>query len=233
MVCIGVIKLEDYEAWIKSLGYDREWIVQATQSEVYRYITVESARLGMFSVPMTYDTYVVVANSAFTSINELAKALDSRIPVGFSVYLGFGDSYLDALSNLRPLDEHSGFSLGDITKVGEPTVVAHLDLDNYTRLARDRGFRYISGYIIEYIYGAKKACLMHGGFAHYAGGDNVICFIPREALVEYVNNAVGNGVKAGIGVARRPRDALTLAAQALDLIRAGGCGVKTCVLSDE
>jgi GTP cyclohydrolase III len=29
MIRIGVVRLEDYESWIRSLGYDREWKVQA------------------------------------------------------------------------------------------------------------------------------------------------------------------------------------------------------------
>jgi GTP cyclohydrolase III len=32
MIRLGVIQLKDYENWIKSLGFDREWIVQATQA---------------------------------------------------------------------------------------------------------------------------------------------------------------------------------------------------------
>jgi GTP cyclohydrolase III len=74
--------------------------------------------------------------------------------------------------------------------------------------------------------------MAYGGIAHYAGGDNVICFIPYHLLSNYLSSVTIDGAKIGIGIAKKPRDALKLAAQALDLIRTGKCDKKMCVLRE-
>jgi GTP cyclohydrolase IIa len=64
MIRVGLVHLKDYESWIKSIGYDREWVIQATQATIYRSLVVESAKRGMFSIPLTYDSYIVIINAA-------------------------------------------------------------------------------------------------------------------------------------------------------------------------
>jgi len=232
MVCLGAIHLKNYENWIKALGYDREWLVQATQAEVYKYITIESAALGMFSIPLTYDVYLVILNSVAVHFNRLVKALETKIPIEFNVYLGFGETYLTALSNLKPLGELDTSVVNGVKEFNDVTVVSHLDLNSYNDMLARKGLQYVNEFLTELVYTMKKICMAYGGIAHYAGGDNVICFIPYHLLSNYLSSVTIDGAKIGIGIAKKPRDALKLAAQALDLIRTGKCDKKMCVLRE-
>jgi GTP cyclohydrolase IIa len=232
MVCLGAIHLKNYENWIKSLGYDREWLIQATQAEVYRYITMESAALGMFAIPLTYDVYLVILNSTVAYFNRLVKALEIKIPIEFNVYLGFGETYSAALNNLKPLGELDASVVNGVKEFNDITVVSHLDLNSYNNMLTGKGLQYVNELLTELVYTMKKTCMACGGVAHYAGGDNVICFIPHHLLSNYLSSVAIDDAKIGIGIAKKPRDALKLAAQALDLIRAGKCDKRICILRE-
>jgi GTP cyclohydrolase III len=65
----------------------------------------------------------------------------------------------------------------------------------------------------------RQASTKNGGLTYYAGGDNFICFVPCERIEVFLNIVVTDNIKAGVGIASKPRDALKLAAQALDIIR--------------
>jgi GTP cyclohydrolase IIa len=221
MIRVGLIRLEGYEGWIRSLGHDREWIVQATQAEVYRSLAIESAKAGMFSLPLTYDTYLVVINAAdVEGFKGLAHRLSGKAPVALSLYVGLGASYAEAMRRLRPLDE----AAEGLLKEGwlDETAAAHLDLDGYNKLASEGGFNYVEELVDATLRKAREASARHGGLAYYAGGDNVVCFVPCERLECFLDDVRVDGVKVGVGVALRPRDALALAARALDEIRLGG-----------
>jgi len=231
MIRIGLIRLEGYEGWIRSLGYDREWVVQATQAEVYRSLAIESAKVGMFSLPLTYDTYLVVINAAdVEDFKGLADRLSSRAPAALSLYVGLGPSYAEAMRRLRPLDEGAEGPL----KEGrlDETAAAHLDLDGYNKLASERGFNYVEELVGATLRRAREVSARHGGLAYYAGGDNVVCFVPCERLEGFLDDVRVDGVKVGVGVALRPRDALALAARALDEIRLGGRSREVLVLRE-
>jgi len=92
---------------------------------------------------------------------------------------------------------------------------------------------YISELITEITYAMKKSCAVFGGIAYYAGGDNIICFLPYSNLEAFLKSASFDNAKIGIGIAESPRAALKLAAQALDLIRSGKCSGSVCVLREE
>jgi GTP cyclohydrolase III len=59
----------------------------------------------------------------------------------------------------------------------------------------------------------------YGGLTFYAGGDNVISFMPSSTVKNFIDEIVTDSVKIGVGVASTPREALKLASTALDIIR--------------
>jgi GTP cyclohydrolase IIa len=220
MIRVGLIRLKDYEGWIKSLGYDREWIVQATQADLYRNLVIESAEAGMFSLPLTYDSYLVIINAVdIRGFEGLMSKLCDKAPVALTAYIGLGPSYPEAMGNLRALNG----ATEDIWGVDrlEETAAAHLDLDGYNRLVSDKGFHRVEELINVMLQRVKRVSAKHGGLAYYAGGDNIVCFIPCERLKGFLDDVWMESVKVGAGIALKPRDALMLAAQALDTIRQG------------
>jgi GTP cyclohydrolase IIa len=218
MIRVGLVHLKDYESWIKSIGYDREWVVQATQATIYRSLVVESAKMGMFSIPLTYDSYIVVINAArIENFIETMKSLRNEVPVAFNTYIGSGHSYAEAIENLK---EASKF-VENVEKVNdlEETAVVHLDLDGYNRFMHNMRFLDAEGLINMLFQKVRQASTKNGGLTYYAGGDNFICFVPCERIEVFLNIVVTDNIKAGVGIASKPRDALKLAAQALDIIR--------------
>ncbi|MDH5815488.1 MAG: GTP cyclohydrolase IIa [Candidatus Nezhaarchaeota archaeon] len=232
MIRLGLIHLSDYENWIKSMGYDREWMVQATQADIYRSLVIESAKVGAFSFPLTYDSYLTVINAVRSEdFERIVCELSSKVPIRLVAYIGLGETYVEAMKNMKEM--RRDMLEGD----SEETVVAHLDVDNYNEVISSKGFYYAKELIGEVIYEAKKISSKHGGLSYYAGGDNVICFIPSKHLKGFLGDLEGflndvetRSIKVGIGVAPKPRDALTLAAKALDHIRAQKFKVKTLLM---
>jgi len=226
MIVLGIIHLEKYREWIESLGYDREWIVQSTQAEIYRRMVVESSKAGMFSLPLTYDSYLVVINAVgVREFKEFISKISDEVPVTPKTYVGLGSSYPEAMRNLKILkDEEVGNEI-------EETVAVHLDLNGYCRLVESKGFHYAENLINTTLRRVRRISIKNGGLAYYAGGDNIICFIPCRNLEVFLRNVRMRGLKAGVGIASKPRDALTLAAEALRKIRIGKCGSKVLVIS--
>lgn len=217
MIRIGVVRLKDYESWIRSLGYDREWKVQAAQADLYKSLVLESAEVGMFSLPLTYDSYLVIINAAdIEDFKEVVDKLSHKVPVTLMAYVGLGCSYLEAMKRLRYLGETNGNSMEEKL---EDTVAVHFDLDGYNKLMSEKGLYHVEEFMSSALHKVRRASAEYGGLTYYAGGDNIICFVPRECLEGFISNVKAEGFKIGVGVAPRPRDALALAAQALDMIR--------------
>lgn len=216
MIKIGLIRLEDYESWIKSIGYDREWVVQAAQANMYRNLVLESAKMGAFSLPLTYDSYLTVLNAiSVKSFKELISKLSRGAPVGLRAYIGLGATYSEAMENVRELESH------ELSEDRENTVVVHLDLNGYYKLIDEKGWCYVCELIDEMVNSAKRMSAKHGGLVYYAGGDNVICFVPHNRLEGFLKDLKVEGIKVGVGLALKPRDALKLATKALEAIRTG------------
>ncbi len=218
MIRVGVVRLEDYENWIRSLGYDREWIVQAAQADIYRSLVIGSAEAGMFSLPLTYDSYLVIINAVdVEGFKDVVSKLSCKAPVALAAYVGLGPSYLEAVKRLRALSEacENALEEGEL----EDTVAVHLDLDGYNELVSNKGLYYVEELMSTTLHKVKRASAKYGGLAYYAGGDNIICFVPCKCLEDFLNEVRARDFKVGVGIAPRPRDALTLAAQALDAIR--------------
>jgi Uncharacterized conserved protein len=232
MIRLGVIQLKDYENWIKSLGFDREWIVQATQAHIYKHIVTKSAELELFSFPLTYDSYLVIINSMELSrFEKLFKAIEVTTPVPINAYLGLGTTYLEALNNIKPfLDTDKDYTPDDLN-AGFLVVVAHIDMDGYLRMIYEKGLSSAVSVMNELVYNIKKYCIRFGGIAYYAGGDNILCFIPYNFLNGFKENFNFKNVKVGIGVSKKPKGALKLATQALELIRDGRCS-NICILEE-
>ncbi|MEM2158466.1 MAG: GTP cyclohydrolase IIa, partial [Sulfolobales archaeon] len=58
-----LIKLTNYRTWTESLGYDREWIIQTTQSRIYHDLQLLSKEFKGFTLPMRYDIQIVLLPS--------------------------------------------------------------------------------------------------------------------------------------------------------------------------
>lgn len=218
MVRVGLIRLENYENWIKSLGHDREWRVQAFQASLYKNLIFMSTAIGAFSLPLTYDSYIIILNGINKNkFKNLLINLSRKIHINLKAYVGFGENYIEAIDKVKIFTEED-YTPSD--KSLEITVVAHLDLDDYYGLLNEKGWRDIYETIRKIVIDITETSIKQGGLAYYAGGDNIICFLPLknlEAFLEYVK--IMKNIKVGIGISEKPREALKLATKALETLR--------------
>lgn len=232
MIRVGVIHLKDYEKWIKQQGYDREWIIQSTQAELYRTIVEETANINAFSMPLTYDIFITILNSV--NVRDFANIIDKiehKISIKFDVYLGVGRDYIKAINTAKPMNIVND----DSDTQFDETVVVHFDLNNYNDIKTIHGFYYTLELVYDVLNFIRKSASGYGGIIYYAGGDNVINFIPSYHLDNFIKSIdeilkqLKISVKIGIGIALKPRHALKLAAQALDDIRLGRSVNRICI----
>ncbi|MCS7117088.1 MAG: GTP cyclohydrolase IIa [Nitrososphaerales archaeon] len=216
MIRVGIVRLDGYENWIKSLGYDREWVVQATQADVYKNLVIESANVGLFSFPLTYDSYLTVVNASdLEDFKIVAHSISKVVPTHLIVYFGLGSTYVEAMMNSKELKDFEDRGSNTL----EETLVAHLDLNGYNRSLADKGIYHVERIVNRVVQKLRRISRRYGGLAYYAGGDNVICFIPHMYLEGFIKDVKMDDIKIGVGIALRPRDALALATNALENIR--------------
>ena len=219
-VSLALIVLKDYREWVESLGYDREWLVQATQSAMTRHLTLEYSNIGAFSCPLTYDSYLVVLNSIrLDEFSSATRRIEKKAPRGLLVYIGSGEDYANALDSIKPLELATRAEKFRTTMPGV-SIVAHVDMNDYRyRIAND-GWLSTWIKVLDLKEKVRKSALKLGGLSFYAGGDNFVVFLPtRDSLRLFLDQLRVNGIKVGIGIARKPRRALELAAKSLDEIR--------------
>lgn len=219
-VNLALVVLKEYREWIESLGYDREWRVQSTQSGVFRRLVLTYSGIGAFSYPLTHDSYVVVLNSVdLPDFVAATRVLEKDSPRGLSVHLGSGEDYVRALSSAKPVNLYSDDLRLSMAK-GGLSIVAHVDINGYRAKVLEKGWLETWRRVTMLTREIDDLALSMGGLAFYAGGDNVIAFLPtRKALDSFVEKLEFNELKVGVGIAPKPRRALELAARSLDRLR--------------
>nr|MEB3859628.1 GTP cyclohydrolase IIa [Desulfurococcales archaeon] len=106
----------------------------------------------------------------------------------------------------------------------EIVAIAHVDIDDIMEETRKNGAVRTYNKVIDLLHKLASTVEEWGGLAQYLGGDNVLVVLPSTGYVEASSRllSVRPGLKAGIGVSRKAREALQLAADALHEIRSGG-----------
>jgi GTP cyclohydrolase IIa len=230
---LALIELVGYREWTEELGEDREWAIQLTQASLYRAAQDAAKEHGGFVIPLRYDYMVLLASSLDEAAHRDvvgAVASESPVPVRAASYCAL--SPLEALQGaqgvLRTL-EPGGLKVAEC-RHGEATAVAHVDVNNITgETARKGAYDAFIG-VLRLHYALAEEAWRVGAIVQYLGGDNILVVLPPEKPLETTRRILGriedalmpgDGLKAGVGLADLPREALRLAAKALHDIRAG------------
>ncbi len=216
MTYTALVRLTNYKQWTESLGYDREWVIQVTQSEIYHNLQLLSKEFNGFALPLRYDVQVVILpsnTSANHFINKLNEVVVKWLPirVGVDLYCGLPH---EALNNSVKSGECQSSEV----------CVIHLDLNNFTSQSIYKGF------YRPYVEVLNMSCrlalrLMDKSVVQYLGGDNVVIITyPHnlDEVLEAIRDEVirDMGVKVGVGISEYPKKAFELAAKALSILRA-------------
>jgi len=234
-VYLGIIEFRGYREWTESIGSDREWRLQITQSKIYLTLQEAAARVNGFILPLRYDYMLLVASGlSREAVEKVYHAAMGVSPVPVSMSTACGVNPRDAVERAwEHLGARNGLYLGE--KCQEDYVVAaHFDINNITRRTRRQGLLDTYTTVLSLIARLQEEAHRRGAVSQYLGGDNVLALLPLDDYEEIVNDMISfEDLKAGIGIASSSRRALTLAAEALHRIRTGESREKIVVLEEK
>lgn len=209
MTYTALVRLANYRSWTESLGYDREWIIQITQSRIYHDLQLISKEFEGIALPMRYDVQVVLLppttpiNSFISKLNDVAVRW-APIKVEVDIYCGLPHEILN------------NGGMGECSH--REMCVAHLDLNNFTSKSIYEGF--YQPYIEVLGMSSRLAFkLMGKAVVQYLGGDNIVVVTYPQNIDDLLAEVVEEDIKVGIGISESPRKAFELAAKALNVLR--------------
>ncbi|MEM2039765.1 MAG: GTP cyclohydrolase IIa [Zestosphaera sp.] len=231
MVLAVFVEFVKYREWTESLGKDREWFIQLTQSKVYQVIQSFVSSYGGIALPLRYDYQIILLpyDVGVKEFNEnLKKTLLNYSPTPINTLVA-----CKRIKDLLKMDLNNENYRDDVSCLPEPLVVAHADLNDFTKRTRSLGiyrtYSEILNVIAHYVRELRDIAIVQ-----YLGGDNIVSICDEDSMQE-VLEVLGSvdSIKVGVGVSKIPRKAFMLAAEALDTIREKGKVSKYMVLYDQ
>jgi len=225
LIRVALLELVGYREWTESIGDDREWILQKTQSLLYAAIQDAAARRMGFAMPLRYDYMLVLAsNLSRDDLEAVLEAAEGASPV--PVRMASACMYTPAGAVEESWKALRRVPLGGLHYAGcegrELTIVAHLDINDITQMTSKVGVLRTYNAMLNLLSRMADQAYRMGAIAQYLGGDNILAVLPEKgyrAVAEHLCQL--DDLKAGLGVAYTPRRALELAAKALHAIREG------------
>ncbi|MCE4615230.1 MAG: GTP cyclohydrolase IIa [Desulfurococcales archaeon] len=221
---ITLIELHGYREWTESLGYDREWKIQVTQSKIYYKLQNTASKVGGYILPLRYDFIVALTSSLESSEHvQLFKTIVEESPVSVRMASVIDRTPRNALNKaFRKILEISDNTYHvDELSSDEYTAVSHVDINSVTKYTLDHGVLDAYEKTMEILYDLVKLSSLYGGITQYLGGDNIIIVFPPDSWREASKKLIFEWVKVGGGRARFARKSMELATRALDEIRQG------------
>lgn len=216
---IALVELIEYEKWITSLGYDREWKVQSFQHEIYSKLYKLIGEVNSFLIPLTFHNMAFITNGLkeqdILNIFEKIKE-EFKFKLNLRMYCCSERKLVLALNKASHLIKNLKPDECKIEELGKGYIVSsHLDLNSFLLILDNyKAYQTIQK---TYLYASSLAEKV-GGIAIYLGGDNVVLFSDEEIL-KVLQTMKNDEIKIGVGVASNARTSLKLAAKALDKIR--------------
>lgn len=212
-----VIELVGYREWTESMGDDREWMIQSTQSQISEALHNIAKDWEGAALPLRYD-YELVVLPFWADLrkfsDELVKRLEKIVPTPLRLKYCCGplpDSLDNCAEEVLP-----GKCRAD------EVAVAHADINFFTEITTYKGF--YGAYVTALKLVANTASmLVNDAIVQYLGGDNLATITSPHKLGKVLDVILSfNGVKVGVGISPSPRKAFEAAARSLREIREGG-----------
>ncbi len=227
-----LVVLQGYREWTESLGNDREWLIQLIQSRTYEVVQSVSKDFDGIALPMRYDVQLALVPPDINIeefVGTLREALGRYAPTPVTIKACCGEIPEVITECSKSLSEDF---IGRCESY-EALVVAHADLNYFTRFTEANGVLNAYHKIINYVSVITDK-LRDKAYVQYLGGDNVVALTSLrnlESVVELMTSF--DDVKVGVGVSLRPRKAFSKAAEALSILRSEGRIRRYLVLYDE
>ncbi len=225
---ITLIKLSGYREWTESLGPDREHLIQEVQGRLHSVLSREFSSKGAIAHPLRYDLMIAITNTLTVEDHlDVLRELQKIAPVPVIMAVASDEDVLKAEKKASELLNHTYNSHqiiinGEIPDISEICVI-HADLAGSIRLLARYSVYETYEYIMSIYKQFRRIMSQLRGIALYLGGDNMIGITTPKILSENIEIvkrfSKENEIRIGIGISRRPRDAMRKATQALDELR--------------
>jgi len=227
-VQITLIKLSGYREWTESLGPDREHLIQEVQGRLHSILSREFSIKGAVAHPLRYDLMIAITNTLTVEDHlDVLRELQKISPVPVIMAIASREDAIKAEKKASELlnytyNSHQIIIDGEIPDNSEICII-HADLAGSIRLLTIYSVYETYEYIMN-IYGEFREIMSKlRGIALYLGGDNMIGITTPKMLTENMELirefSREHRIRIGIGVSRRPRDAMRKATHALDELR--------------
>lgn len=228
---LSVVRLIGYREWIESLGEDREGFVQTTQAKLYGHLQELAWSRGSFAIPLTFDHYIILSNGLTKEEHSiLLEAIESKSPCKVRI-ASLTHKYPGVVQYIASkLFAKTNDKIIYIDGPEDEYVIAHVDLNDVTRLISETSIYETYVEIVTLLYQLTRQIFEVNGLVSYQGGDNFIAILPYGNH-EVIINKLPEFLKVGVGVSKKPREAISLATKALDTIRKGGVDRNYLILS--
>jgi len=213
------VSLLGYKEWTESLGYDREWRIQIVQSNLVKSLMEVCHEVEAFPLPLRYDSFLVIVDGVSNdNILKIINSIKSSSPVKVKACVEYGKTPREAQERASECLNKNSEEINIKEYNDENVVSVHFDLNGFTEISKRESIYNTFIYIMDIYVKIAKFIYNLGGVIQYLGGDNILGFL-NENNFEEVLNLVKYNLKIGIGIAKTPMKAVTLAAEALDEIR--------------
>lgn len=220
---MALLELVGYREWTESIGDDREWKLQITQSQIYKKLQEAAAEYNGFIMPMRYDYMVLIAsNLRQEELLQIYKVAKEISPVPVRLASACGDTPVDAVEEAwRYVRSGTDFEYAECND-REVVIAGHFDINGITAMTRKLGVLTTYSTMLHVISEIETRAHYRGAIAQYLGGDNILVVLPHENYEEIIEELIAvHDLKVGVGIAGYARRALALAAEALHEIRIG------------
>ncbi|MFB6470925.1 MAG: GTP cyclohydrolase IIa [Vulcanisaeta sp. AZ3] len=222
LVQITIIRLIGYREWTESLGYDREHVIQGIQARVHGKLIDIFSKLGAWAHPFRYDYLLAVTNGINAEeIIEAVKALGevSPVPPSSGTYVHENPRVAEREAFRLALRAGPWESIVDDID-NDPVGIAHIDLMDSTSSTEATSSYLLYEHVWSIVSQVRLYFAVYGGLTLYLGGDNIVSIIPPHIREEDLQPLINlYSVRIGVGIARKGREAMKLATEALDELR--------------
>ena len=241
MIQVTLIQIDNFGPYTETLGDNREHKIQILLSEIFIELQkLFNTKNGIvFSASM--DNLIAISNGfSIEDHQKILNEIESKFPVTVSMGIGAGKTPLEAEADaskalrLKGSAQSSrrkvlGFN-GHAFPILDEILVAHVDINFYTRIATDKHAQYENLIKLNKTYlTLMEDFKKYGALCFFNGGDNFITICPDSLTSEDFQNIISSyekrhdpwKIKIGLGRAQNVLEAISIANKGLHRIRAG------------
>ena len=241
MIQVTLIQIDNFGPYTESLGDNREHRIQILLSEIFIELQKLFSEKDGIVFSGSMDNLIAISNGfTIEDHQRILNEIESKFPVTVSMGIGAGETPLEAEADASKALQLKGSAQsarkkvlgynGHAFPILDEIVVAHVDINFYTRIATDKNAQY------ENLINLNKSYLTlmedfkkYGALCFFNGGDNFITICPDSITTEDFQKIISSyearhapwKIKIGLGKAQNVLKAISIANKGLHRIRTG------------